>query len=157
MVESIKKVGAKRAVRRPAAPPKASRATGPGSAPARGALKAPALATLLVDARRKDLNALSTASKKSLQGLQAVVQRQTKALEAAISEWQAVTKVMGAAGARESIANLDQLGRGVFAMALDNIREIAKLAADTQAEALDVVKQRIGEDVEEAKQLLRRE
>ena len=152
MVQVIKKPAAKPATAKRATAKKALAPAGRSGQ----AINLPAVAAVLVEGRRKDLAALTKVGTKSLESLQAVVKHQTEALKAAILEWQSVVKVMAMAGMRESIANLDQLARGAFEMALDNIREIAALAADSQAEAIDVVKQRIAEDVEEVKLMLRR-
>ncbi len=114
------------------------------------------MATVLINVRRKDFEALTQARKKSLRGLEVVAQRQTAALKDAVSEWQAVTKIMAATSNREIVGSLDKLGRGVIMLALENVREMTALALKTQADALDVVKQRIGEDVQEIQQMLKR-
>jgi hypothetical protein len=85
----------------------------------------PDFAGLLVTARRKDLEAILDANKKSYAGLQSVVQRQVEALKDAVSEWRLVIKLMAEGGARESLSKLDELALASFKMALNGIRELA--------------------------------
>lgn len=96
------------------------------------------------------------ANKKSYEGLQAAVKRQTELLKEAIGEWRTLAKVMSVVGARESIAKLDEIAKGAFEMALENIRELAELAAESQAEAFEVVRRRIRQDVNDVSKLLNR-
>jgi len=114
----------------------------------------PELAGLLVTARRKDLEAVTDATKKSYAGLQVVVQRQVELLKNAVSEWRLVIKLMAEGGARESLSKLDELAVAAFKMALADIRELADMTARSQAEAYDIVSRRIREDVDEATRLL---
>ncbi|HYP82479.1 TIGR01841 family phasin [Variovorax sp.] len=105
--------------------------------------------------RRKDLEVLMRANQKSYQGLQAVVKRQTEMMRNAITEWQSTVQSMPSGDARQNIAKLDEMGRASFKRALDDIRELADMAAKSQAEAFEVVRGRIQENVEEVRQLLK--
>ncbi len=119
-------------------------------------LKLPSIAGGLVAARKRDLEAILEANRKSYAGLQMVVQRQTAALKNALSEWQLATKVMVAGGPRESISKLDELAIASFRMTLNNIRELAEMAVKSQAEAYEAVTTRIKENVDEVNRLLER-
>jgi phasin family protein len=110
----------------------------------------------LLDNGRKDLQALMQANEKSYQGLQAVVQRQTEMIKAAIGEWQTAAKEMPGKDAKANLAKLDELGRQSFQRAVDDIKELANLAAKSQADAFDVVRQRIQANVDEVTKLLQR-
>ncbi len=159
MVQVVKATELRRAASKKITKPKVDAAGGGNKRAGESAaeLPLPSVATVLINGRRKDLEALAQASKQSLRVLAVVAQRQTAALKDAVLEWQAVTNIMAATSNREIIGSLDKLGRGVIAMALENVRELAALAAETQAGALDVVKHRIGEDVQEIKQMLKRD
>jgi phasin family protein len=136
--------------------PRAAR-TPARSAAARHAVdlrKLPDFAGLLVTARRKDLDALLDANRKSYAGLQSVVQRQVEALKNAVSEWRLVIKLLAEGGAKESLSKLDALALASFKMALDNIRDLAEMTARSQADAIEVVSRRIREDVDEVTRLL---
>ncbi len=114
----------------------------------------PDFAGLLVTARRKDLEAIVDANRKSYAGLQSVVQRQVESLKDAVSEWRLVIKLMAEGGARESVAKIDELAAASFRMALNNIRELAEMTARSQADAYEVVARRIREDVAEVTRLI---
>jgi len=110
----------------------------------------------LLDAGRKDLQALMQANEKSFQGLQTVVQRQTEMIKSAITEWQAAAKDIPGKDPKESLAKLDALGRQSFQRAVDDIKELANLAAKSQADAFEVVRQRIQSNVDEVTKMLQR-
>jgi phasin family protein len=110
----------------------------------------------LLESGRKDLAALMQANEKSYQGLQTVVQRQTEMIKHAITEWQTAAKEMPGKDAKENLARLDELGRQSFQRAIDDIKELANLAAKSQADAFDVVRQRIQANVDEVTKLLQR-
>ncbi|MDM0006851.1 TIGR01841 family phasin [Variovorax sp. J22G73] len=110
----------------------------------------------LLDSGRKDLQALMEANEKSYQGLQTVVQRQTEMIKHAITEWQSAAKGMPGKDPKENLAKLDELGRQSFQRAIDDIKELANLAAKSQADAFDVVRQRIQSNVDEVTKLLQR-
>ncbi|MBS0342232.1 MAG: TIGR01841 family phasin [Proteobacteria bacterium] len=104
---------------------------------------------------RKDLEALMRANQKSYQGLQAVVQRQTEMLRDSIAAWQGTVKSMPSNDPKENIAKLDAMGRAAFKQALDDIRELADMAAKSQAEAFEIVRGRIASNVDEVKRMLK--
>ena len=110
----------------------------------------------LLESGRKDLAALMEANEKSYQGLQTVVRRQTEMIKSAISEWQTAAKEMPGKDPKENLAKLDELGRQSFQRAIDDIKELANLAAKSQADAFDVVCQRIQANVDEVTKMLQR-
>ncbi|QRF57108.1 TIGR01841 family phasin [Variovorax sp. UC122_21] len=113
-------------------------------------------ASKLLDSGRKDLQALMQANEKSFQGLQTVVQRQTEMIKSAITDWQAAAKDIPGKDPKESLAKLDALGRQSFQRAVDDIKELANLAAKSQADAFEVVRQRIQSNVDEVTKMLQR-
>ena len=110
----------------------------------------------LLNSGRKDLQALVQANEKSYEGLQSVVQRQTEMLKNSIGDWQGAVKSMPGKDPKESFAQLDEMGRAAFKRALDDIKELADLAAKSQADAFNVVRERINDNVEQARKLLSR-
>ena len=112
-------------------------------------------ASTIVESGRKDLQALMEANERSYQGLQAMVARQTEMLKASIVDWQGTVKGMSPAEPRENLAKLDAMGKAAFKQALDDIRELSELAAKSQAEAFDIVSQRIRANVDEVSKLLK--
>ena len=119
-------------------------------------LKLSGAAGTLLEGRRKDLQALVQANKKAYDGLQSVVTRQTSMLKDAIAQWQSMAGGLSVGEPRENLAKFDELSRQTFNMALSNIRELAELSAQSQAEAFKVVQQRIEQNVDEVRKLLQR-
>ena len=152
----------KSAARRPAAKPAAPRAARTanlfdmsmaGLGRTLEGLNLSGVASTIAEGRRKDLAALIAANKKSYEGLQAVVARQTAMLKNAVTEWQSMAQGMGGG---PGIGRLDDAAKQTFTLAVQNIRELAELAARSQTEAFDIVRRRIMENVEEVNSLIRR-
>ena len=114
-----------------------------------------AAATLLENGR-KDIEALVEANKKSVQGLQSVVQRQTEMLRSSVTEWQGAVQGMKGQDVSANLAKLDEMGKAAFQQALNDIRELAEVAAKSQAEAFNIVRQRVSENVEQVSQLIQK-
>ena len=117
------------------------------------------VAGTIAEGRRKDLAALIAANKKSYEGLQAVVARQTSMLKNAVTEWQSIAQGMSAGGGGGGVPGLgrmDEVAKNAFTMALENIRELGELAARSQAEAFEIVRKRIMENVNEVSALMQR-
>jgi phasin family protein len=113
------------------------------------------VAGTIAEGRRKDLAALVAANKKSYEGLQAVVARQTAMLKGAVTEWQSIAQGMSAGGGRQGLGQMDEVAKNAFKLALENIRELGELAARSQAEAFEIVRKRIMENVNEVSALMR--
>jgi phasin family protein len=113
------------------------------------------VASKILRSRRKDADVLALAGLKSYEGIQAVVQRHRQILRQSLSELKAVGKMMRSVGARESIAHLDDLGRGAVNLTLASIRELASLATATQNQAFKLLEQRLREDIADLKRLRR--
>jgi phasin family protein len=153
----------KSAARRPAAKaaaPRAARAGGlfdmsmAGLGRTLEGLNLSNVASTIAEGRRKDLAALIAANKKSYEGLQAVVARQTAMLKNAVSEWQSMAQGVGTTPG--GLGRLDDAAKQTFTLAVQNIRELGELAARSQAEAFEIVRRRIMENVEEVNALIRR-
>ena len=104
---------------------------------------------------RKDLEALLKVNKHSYAELQTLVKRRTSLLKDAIKDWQAVAKSVDVHKPMDSVTKFESLGKEAFKMALENIRELADLAAKSQAEAFKVVKKSIEDNVSEVSKLLK--
>ncbi len=114
------------------------------------------VAGTIAEGRRKDLAAIVAANKKSYEGLQAVVARQTSMLKNAVSEWQSIAQGVSSGGAGQGLGRVDEMAKQAFTMALENIRELGELAARSQAEAFEIVRKRIMENVNEVSALMQR-
>ena len=109
----------------------------------------------MMEARRKDIEALVTANRQAYEGMQLLGQRQTEMLHEAMAEWQAATKdMMSAQSPVAGAAKQAELGQQTFQKALANMRELAEMATKSQTEAWAVVNRRFHENLEELKQLM---
>ena len=105
---------------------------------------------------RKDLEALLKVNKHSYSELQDLVKRRTSLLKDAIRDWQSVAKSVDVHKPLDSVGKFEELGKEAFKLALENIRELADLAAKSQAEAFKVVKKSIEDNVSEVSKLLKK-
>ena len=109
----------------------------------------------LMEARRKDIEALVTANRQAYEGMQLLAHRQAEMFKEAMTEWQAATEGMmsgpspGAGAAKQA-----ELGKQTFEKALANMRELAEIATKSQSEAWEVVTRRFHENLEELKKLM---
>jgi len=85
--------------------------------------------------------------------VQALLERRIDTLREALSELRAVSKLMRHAGARETVAHVDELARGAVQLTLASVREMAALASSTQREALAVLARRLQADLLEFRQM----
>lgn len=108
----------------------------------------------LLENGRKDIEALVEANKRSYQGLQTVVQRQSEMLRSSITQWQDTVSGMQGKDVSANLSKLDEMGRSAFQQALNDMRELAEVAAKSQSDAFDVVRQRIQDNVEQLSKLL---
>ena len=95
--------------------------------------------------------ALVEAGRKSLAGAKAVLERCNTMLRETLSEMRSVASLAQHTGARASFARLDSLAVALVMLAINNSRELAALASATQREALDVLVDRLQDDLKEYK------
>jgi phasin family protein len=109
----------------------------------------------IMEARRKDIEALVAANRRAYEGMQLLAHRQAEMFQVAMDEWQAATKdVMGAPSPGAGAAKQAELGQQAFARALANMRELAEMATQSQSQAWEVVSRRFHENLEELKKLM---
>ncbi len=109
----------------------------------------------LMEARRKDIEALVTANRQAYEGMQLLAHRQAEMLKEAMAEWQAATEdMMSGKSSATGVANQAELGKQTFEKALANMRELAEMATKSQSEAWEVVTRRFHENLEELKKLM---
>ena len=116
-------------------------------------MKVPAVdAAPLMEAQRKNLEALAEANKLALEGVQAVFKRQAEILQKTIDEVQGNLKDVSASGSpQDAVVMQADLVKGAFENALGNMRELAEMVSKSNTEAFDTVNKRFGESLEELK------
>lgn len=118
-----------------------------------GKLEMAGLAGKLVNGWRADVEAIVEANRKSYAGLQGVARRQ---VADAVGELQTVGKLMATVGTKESVRNLNRLALASLQLALADLRELAALAASSQRDTFEVLRERVTKNIEKVQRLLRR-
>ncbi len=109
----------------------------------------------LVATQRRNIEAVNTANQLAVEGIQAVMRRQTEIMKSMVEESSTVLKDLMAQGAPEQkIAQQTELVKTAFEKALANLRELTEMVAKSNTEAADVLTKRIGESLTELKSSL---
>ena len=107
----------------------------------------------IMEARRKDVEALVTANQAALQGMQSLAQKQAEMLRSTLGELQSLAGQFSAAGGAPS-AQTAALVQQTLHKALADMQQLAQAAYQSQAESYAVIAKRVEENVQELKTLL---
>lgn len=108
----------------------------------------------LIDARRKDIEALAEANRQAYEGMQAIAKRQAEILQQTMTEWQAAAQNMAGKDFTANATQQTELAKAGFEKALANMREMAELATRSQSQAFDTVNKRFQENLAELRKLM---
>ena len=106
----------------------------------------------LVEAGRKDIEALVAANKAAYESMQALARKQTEMLTASFEGMQEAAK--GTLGGKGDPAKQAETVRQAFEKALTDLKELAEMARTSQADALAHITRRGTEHLEELKRLM---
>lgn len=105
--------------------------------------------------QRKNVEALTTANQLVFEGVQAVARRQAEIVRKAFEELSQVSRELTASGAPEDrLAKQAALAKEAFEAATANAREIADLLQKSGSKAIDVLSNRVSENLDEVKAAL---
>ncbi|VTU24764.1 MULTISPECIES: phasin family protein [unclassified Variovorax] len=104
----------------------------------------------IAEARRKDIQALVDANKAAYEGMQALSRKQADMLTQTL---QGIQEVAGGAGFGDP-SKQTELVRKAFEKTLADMKELAELARNSQADAMSHVTQRAAEHMQELKKLM---
>jgi phasin family protein len=107
----------------------------------------------IMEARRKDVEALVTANQAALQGMQSLAQKQAEMLRSTLGELQSLAGQFSASGGTPS-AQTAELVQQTLHKALADMQQLAQAAYQSQAESYAVIAKRVEENVQELKTLL---
>lgn len=106
----------------------------------------------ITNTQRKNIEALNTANKAAVEGVQALTYRQNEILQGALVEAaEALNELAKATGPQEATVKQVELLKVSFETALGNIKELTELAAKSNADTSEAINARISEFLEEAK------
>ena len=109
-------------------------------------------AKILVEAQRKNIEALTGANQVVVQGMQAVAKRQSEILAQAMAEVSSAAQQIASAGDPQAMsAKQAELVRQAFEKAIANMRELAEMVTKSNQEAFQLINQRVAESLEELK------
>jgi phasin family protein len=104
----------------------------------------------LMEAHRKNIEAVTEANRVAFEGAQAMARRQTEIVREAMDEAaKAMTQVQGAGSNEERVAKQTEIAKNAFETALKHARELAEMSAKSQNEALELLNKRVAESFDE--------
>jgi phasin family protein len=117
-------------------------------------LKLPGLSLpAVMEARRKDIEALAEANRIALAGAQDLALKQREILQKAVQQLQALVLERKAEEAQAPVQIGDLVGKALQDT-FGNMRDLAELARKSQTEAFDVVSARVQQNIEELRTML---
>lgn len=111
----------------------------------------------VLEARRKDFEALTALNQTAVEGMQNLAQNQVEVIRDALGNWQAATAAMGAGNPAEAQARQTALMQRAVETALDHMREFAENASSSQAKAYGVVSARTQDYLDALRRMLQPE
>ncbi len=109
----------------------------------------------LLATQRRNIEAVTTANHLAIEGVQAVMRRQTEILRQMVEESSSSLRELVTAGAPEKkIAQQTDVVKATFEKALANLRELTEMIAKSNTEAADILAKRVGESLTELKTAL---
>jgi len=114
-------------------------------------------AAAILEARRKDIEALAEANRIALAGAQDLSHKQGEILQKTLQELQTLVRDSSVAGSlTQSPAQLGDLLQKTLHQTLGNMRDLAEVAYKSQTDAFNAVGQRVQHNIEELRALLLR-
>ena len=108
----------------------------------------------IVEARRKDIQALVDANTASFESMQALASKQTEMLSQAMQGMQDAAKsALGTSGAAD-VGKQGEVIRKGFEKTLANMKELAEMAQHAQSEAMARITQRAAHQMQEIKAIV---
>jgi len=106
----------------------------------------------IMNAQRKNIDAMTAANKAAVEGVQALAARQNEIFQETLAgATEAVSQLTTVAGPEDAAAKQAELLKVSFEKALGNMKELAELAAKSNADASEVINARISESFDEVK------
>jgi phasin family protein len=110
----------------------------------------------VLQAQRKNIEALTAANRTAAEGVQAFARRQGEILRQNLAELQAQFSSVAAPGApQEKLAKQTELAKAAFEKAITDMKELAELLAKSNTEAAEIVSKRVSASFDELKTVLK--
>jgi len=108
----------------------------------------------IVEARRKDVEALTQANQVAYESMQALARREAEILQQTMAEWQGAMAGMAGKTPQEMAARGTELATQAFGRALANMRELAEMASNSQSQTYEILNRRFQENLEDLRKLM---
>ncbi|MBM3523487.1 MAG: phasin family protein [Alphaproteobacteria bacterium] len=109
----------------------------------------------LVDAQRRNLEALARANQVAADGMKALAQRQGEIMRQSMEQASAAMRdLMAASSPEEKAARQAEIAKAAFERAVANARDMADMVAKAQQEAGDVITKRMAAGMDEIKKMI---
>jgi phasin family protein len=107
----------------------------------------------VVASQRKNIEALTQANQLAVEGVQAVIRRQTEIARAAIEEFSSMFKdfVQPTSSPEDKIAKQAEYSKVALEKALANARELTEMVTKANTEAFNVINKRVTETLDEVR------
>ena len=109
----------------------------------------------IVEARRKDIQALVDANAATLESMQAIANKQTEMLSQAMQGMQDAAKSAEGVSGQPDVGKQGEVIRKGFEKTLANMKELADMAQNAQSEAMARITQRATHQMQEIKAMVR--
>ncbi|MFM8679638.1 MAG: phasin family protein [Alphaproteobacteria bacterium] len=109
----------------------------------------------VVEAQRRNLEALALANQLAADGMRALAQRQAEILRQGMEQAAtAMRELMASGSPEEKAARQTEIAKGAFERAIANARELAEMTTRAQGEAGDVIARRMATSMAELKAMI---
>ena len=113
-------------------------------------LKLPRMDTeKLIEAHRKNIDALARSAEAASEGAQALAVKQREIIEEAIRETSAMVREFKLESPQDAVAKQSELARKAFEAAIRNTGDVAQLVQKSSADALRIIQERMQQSFEE--------
>ena len=109
----------------------------------------------VVEAQRRNLEALAQANQVAADGMRALAGRQAEILRQGMEQAaSAMRELMSAGSPEDKAARQAEIAKGAFERAISNARELAEMTTRAQGEANEVIARRMAASMEEFKAMV---
>ena len=109
----------------------------------------------IVEARRKDIDALVQANQAVYEGMQALAKKQTEMLKEAMEGIQSAVKSASAGTGAGDPIKQGELARKAYEKVLGDMKDLAEIARESQADAIAKITKRGTEHLDEVKKMMK--
>ena len=99
------------------------------------------------ESQRENIKALQEANQTAVQGWQNLMTRQAEILRESMEAWQQAVQDTTSTPPAEIAQKQLELGQKALGKALSNMRELAEMAIKSQAEAADIIRKRVEQNL----------